>query len=87
MALVEVIGVDPPCKRCTSTHENTEKAASQLKKEGLEIEVKKLNITSQEVISKYGIIISPAIAVDGQVRISGRVPDTYELVKIIKEAL
>jgi multidrug efflux pump subunit AcrA (membrane-fusion protein) len=87
MILVEVIGVNPPCKRCTSTHENTEKAASQLKKEGLEIEVIKLDITSQEVISKYGIILSPAIAVNGQVKITGRVPNTEEIVKIIKEAL
>jgi len=85
MTLVEVIGVDPPCKRCAAAHRSAEEAASLLKKDGVEVTVRKLNITSKEVISKYGVLLSPALAVDGQVRVAGRIPSPNEITRIIKQ--
>ena len=82
---VEVIGVHPPCKRCYTTWKNVDEAASTLKSEGVEVTVKKLNIISKDVISRYGAIISPAIAINGTVKIMGRVPDVKEVEVLLRE--
>ena len=85
--VVEVIGVDPPCKRCAATQKNAEQAISKLKAKGIEATLKKLNIASKEVISKDGIILSPALAINGQVRVAGRIPNPDEILRIIKETI
>ncbi len=85
MVLIEVVGVDPPCKRCAATYKNAEEAASLLRKEGAEVTVQKLNIASKEVIAKYGVLLSPAVAINGQVRIAGRIPSPDEITRIIKQ--
>jgi len=82
---VEVIGVDPPCARCNSLKKAVEAAASQLKESGIEVKVKKLNIISKDVISKYGVLVSPALAVNGKVKLMGSVPSINEVVNIFKE--
>ena len=82
---IEVIGPDPPCKRCATTQKNAEEAASKLRKEGTEVTVRKLDISAKETISKYGVILSPAIAVNGIVRVAGRIPSPDEIVRIITE--
>jgi len=84
--VLEVIGVDPPCKRCAATHKNTEEAASRLREDGADVSVQKLNIASKEVVSKYGVILSPALAVNGQVRIAGRIPSPDEIVRVVKQS-
>jgi len=83
---VEVIGVEPPCKRCHTTWKNVEKAASTLESEGVRVTMKKLNIMSKDVISKYGTIMSPAIALNGTVMIMGRVPDVSEVEALLRQA-
>ena len=85
MVLIEVIGVDPPCKRCATVQQNAERAANELRNEGLEVTTKKLDISSKDTTSKYGIILSPAIALNGKVRIAGRITSSDEIIKIIKE--
>ena len=87
MVMVEVIGVEPPCKRCATTKKNAEEAVAELKKEGIEVKIRKMDIASKETVSKFGIILSPALAVNGKVRVAGRIPNTDEIVKIIKESL
>ncbi|MEM2901437.1 MAG: thioredoxin family protein [Candidatus Bathyarchaeia archaeon] len=83
---VEVIGVNPPCKRCDATWRNVEKAASTLRSEGFEVSVKKLDIASKDVVKRYGALMSPAVAVNGTVKIMGRVPESDEVEKILREA-
>ncbi len=86
MVLVEVIGVDPPCKRCTTAQKNAEEAALRLEKEGLSVIVKKLDMSSKETLSKYGVVLSPALAVNGKVRVAGRIPSPDEIVRLIKQS-
>ena len=81
---VEVIGTEPPCARCASLKKAVESAASTLKESGLVISISKLNILSKEVTSKYGVLVSPALAVNGVVKIIGRVPSANEIVSILK---
>lgn len=84
---VEVVGVSPPCPRCKKTEENAKEAASKLVREGVKVEVVKLNITAKETISKYGVLMSPAIAVNGVVKIMGKVPDIGVIERLLREAL
>jgi hypothetical protein len=85
--MVEVIGVDPPCPRCKKTEENARKAASKLVEEGVKVEVTKLSITARETISKYGVLVSPAIAINGVVKIMGKVPDVGVIERLLREAI
>ncbi|MEM4246597.1 MAG: hypothetical protein QW390_04810, partial [Candidatus Bathyarchaeia archaeon] len=55
---LEVIGVNPPCKRCDATWKNAEKAVSVLRSEGVAVSMKKLDIMSKEVVSRYGALMS-----------------------------
>lgn len=84
MVLIEIIGVDPPCKRCLKTQQNAEQAANELRNEGMKVITKKFDISSKDTISKYGIIVSPAIAIDGKVKVAGRISSSDEIIKIIK---
>jgi glutaredoxin len=83
---VDVIGVVPPCKRCDATWRSAEAAASALRSEGVEVKMNKLDIMSKDVISRYGAIASPALALNGKVRIMGRVPDAKEVETLLREA-
>jgi hypothetical protein len=82
---VEVIGASPPCKRCEVTWKNVEKAASIVRSGEVDIAVKKVDIMSKDVISRYGLLMSPAIIVNGVVKIRGRVPDVKEVETILRE--
>lgn len=84
---VEVIGVSPPCPRCKKTEENAKKAAAKLADEGIEVEVLKLNITAKETISKYGVLMSPAIAINGVVKLMGKVPDPRVIERLVREGV
>jgi hypothetical protein len=84
--IAEVIGPNPPCYRCTTLKENVEAAAKTLRAEGIEVEVKKLDIISREVIRKYGLLLSPALAVNGVVTTMGWIPDKGIIEEILREA-
>jgi len=83
---VEVIGVEPPCMRCQSARKAVEKAAEKLRAEGINVKIEKANVMSKEVIGKYGVLVSPAIAVNGTVKIMGRVPSEDEIESLLREA-
>jgi len=83
---VEVIGVDPPCVRCRAAKKAVEKASEKLKAEGITVHIEKANIMSKEVIGKYGVLVSPAISINGTVKIMGRVPSEDEVEKLLREA-
>ena len=82
---VEVIGVNPPCATCDATWKNTEKAVAVVKTEGIDATMKKLDVISKDVIQKYGVLVSPALALDGAVKIMGRVPDPNEIARLLRE--
>ncbi len=80
---VEVIGVDPPCKRCQATYKSVEEAAQILKKENVNVKISKLNVQSKDTIAKYGVLVSPALAINNVVKVMGRVPDKKEVERLI----
>jgi hypothetical protein len=84
---VGVIGVEPPCKRCQATLKNVEEAVSEVKANGFNVRVLKLNMASKEVVAKYGVVISPSLAVNGSIKVAGRVPDKKEVERILRAAI
>jgi glutaredoxin len=83
---VEVIGPEPPCMRCQAAKKAVEKAAEKLKGSGITVKIEKANIMSKEVVGKYGVLVSPAIAINGTVKIMGRIPSESEVEKLLTEA-
>lgn len=83
---IEVLGPEPPCIRCQTAKKVAEKVAEKLKQKEIAVKVEKINIMSKSAVGKYGILVSPAIAVDGVVKFMGRVPNEAEVEKVVKEA-
>ena len=82
---IEVIGPEPACTRCKTVMQNAEKAAAGAREGGNEVSVQKLNILSNEVIEKYGVLISPALAVNGVIKVMGKVPSKEEIERFLTE--
>ena len=80
---VEVIGVDPPCKRCQATYKSVEEAASTLKAKDINVKMFKLTAQSKDTITKYGVLVPPALAINNVVKIMGRVPEKKEVERLI----
>ena len=75
---IEILGTG--CSKCNKTKEVVEKV---LKNTGVKAEVVK--VEDIETIMKYGVMIIPAVVIDGDVKIAGKVPDEKEIKKWITE--
>ena len=70
MLCIEVIGLEPPCQKCNELLQNAKKAA---KDAGVDAEVVKLWTLSEDVRQKYGLLLSPALVIEGVVVAQGKV--------------
>jgi small redox-active disulfide protein 2 len=73
---IKIIGTG--CPKCKKLAENAEAAAKEL---GIEYEIEK--VTDIKEIMKFGVMVTPALVVDGQVKCVGKVPDTERLKEMI----
>ncbi len=78
---IEVIGLEPPCKKCNELLENVKKAAADV---GIEAEVVKLWILSDEVRQKYGLPLSPALAIEGVLVAQGKVYSAERIASLLR---
>ncbi|MFH1453945.1 MAG: thioredoxin family protein [Armatimonadota bacterium] len=78
MKKIQILGTG--CPKCVKLAESAETAAKEL---GIECEVTK--VTDIQEIMSFGVMMTPALAVDGNIKISGRVPSLEELKKIYQE--
>jgi small redox-active disulfide protein 2 len=76
MKNIKVLGTG--CPKCKKMAECAEEAAREL---GIEFELEK--ITDIAEITRHGVMMTPALVVDGQVKIVGKVPSINELKKLI----
>lgn len=81
---LEIIGPEPPCRRCKETYENAKKAAEKLESEGFDVDVSKLNSVDRDTIKRFGVVRTPALAVNGVLRIAGKVLDHGVIMRIVK---
>ena len=76
MKRLQILGTG--CPKCRRLAETTEEAAKSL---GLEYRMEK--VTDLQAIMGFGVMMTPALAVDGVVMVSGKVPSTEEIRKIL----
>ena len=76
MKKVQVLG--PGCPKCVELAKRTEQAAKAL---GGDYEVEKVSELSK--IMAFGVMTTPALVVDGKVKVVGQVPSVEELKKMI----
>ena len=75
---IEILGVGcPKCKQLTS---NAERAVKEL---NIQAEISK--VTDIDKITGYGVMMTPALAVDGTVVSSGKVLSKDEIKKLISK--
>lgn len=67
------------CATCQTLEANTERALDRV---SLDVSLNK--IEDMEEIMRYGVTGMPALVVDGDVKVSGRVPDPDEIVDLIE---
>ncbi len=72
MKKVQVLGTG--CPKCQQTADNAKAAAQAL---GAEVDLIKVDKPAD--IAEFGVMFTPALAVDGDVKVSGRVPDVDEI--------
>jgi len=81
MMQIEVVGLEPPCKKCTELLENARQAVAEL---GIEAEVTKKWTLSDEMRGKYGLLLSPALVIEGIVVAQGKVFKTERIVGLLQ---
>ena len=76
MRRIQVLGTGcPKCKMLTANAETALKAL------GIDVQVEK--VENIQEIMKFGVMMTPALAVDGQVKVTGKVPSVDEIAKLI----
>lgn len=76
MKKLQVLG--PGCPKCEELAKRTEAAAKAL---GDDYELEK--VTGLSEIMAFGVFITPALVVDGVVKVTGQVPGVEEIKKLI----
>lgn len=74
---IQILGTG--CPKCTKLAQQAEEAAKQL---GVEYEIQKLDNIKD--IMAMGVMMTPALAVDGTVKVVGKVPSIDEIKKLLK---
>jgi small redox-active disulfide protein 2 len=69
------------CAKCNALTTATEKAAQTL---GLQYELEK--VTDLKQIMAFGVMMTPALVVDGKVKVAGKVPNLNELKTMLQPA-
>lgn len=73
---IEVVG--PGCPRCKATERNVSEAVKQL---GIQADVTHVHDVAE--FAKKGVTFTPAIIVDGKIKISGKIPTVDEIKNIL----
>ena len=76
MKKLQILGTG--CPKCSDLANKTEEAAKEL---GLDYELVKVSDIND--IMAFGVMMTPALAVDGEVKVSGKVPGIDEIKKLI----
>ncbi|MGD7654486.1 MAG: thioredoxin family protein [Verrucomicrobiales bacterium] len=76
MKKIKILGTG--CAKCNKLQSETEAAAQRL---GLEYEIEK--VTDMMKFADYGVMVTPALVVDGGLKVAGKVPSAGELEKML----
>ena len=76
MKKIQILGTG--CPKCKKLAENAEEAVKDL---GIEYDIQK--VTNINEIMSFGVMMTPALVVDGDVKIVGKVPSPDEIKKML----
>ena len=74
---IQILGTG--CPKCAKLAEHAAAAAEAV---GEEYEIVK--VTDLDEIMAFGVMMTPALAVDGEVKVVGKVPSPAEIEKLLK---
>jgi small redox-active disulfide protein 2 len=77
---IEILGTG--CAKCNLLEATARKAADKLRVQYELVHVKDLG-----KIAAYGVMMTPALAIDGQVKVVGKVPSEAEITTMLTHAL
>jgi small redox-active disulfide protein 2 len=75
---IQVIGAG--CMKCNEAFNNAKWAVREL---GVDVDVEKVEDIKK--IVEFGVMSTPAIAIDGEVKVSGKVPTVEEIKRLIEK--
>ncbi len=75
---VKILG--PGCKKCLKMASVVRTVAKEY---GLPVQVEKIGNTDR--IAEFGVLLTPAVVIDGDVKCSGRVPSPGEVLTWLKK--
>jgi small redox-active disulfide protein 2 len=78
---MQLLVLGPGCAKCTKLAEQTKQAADEL---GLQYELNKVSDLRQ--IIALGVMMTPALVVNGNVKVVGKVPSVEEIKAILTQA-
>ncbi len=74
---IQILGTG--CAKCDKLYKTVQQAVEEL---GVSAEVEKVTELAQ--IMAMGVMTTPALAIDGQVKLTGKVPSTDEIKQMIQ---
>jgi len=74
---IEIFGTG--CAKCQKLEKNARKAVDEL---GIEAEIDKVEDLSE--ISARGVMMTPALAIDGEIKVKGEILDTEKIKELLK---
>lgn len=77
MTTIQVLGTG--CRKCVSLKDNVEAALQQ---SGIQADVQKIEDINE--IVKFGVMSTPALAIDGDVKIIGKVATIEEILHVLQ---
>lgn len=76
MKKIQILGTG--CPKCSQLYQNAQQAVDET---GIEATVEK--VTNLNDIMAFGVMVTPALAIDGQVKVTGKVPSSQEIQQMI----
>ncbi len=74
---IEIFGTG--CAKCQKLEKNARKAVDEL---GIEAEIDKVEDLSE--ISARGVMMTPALVIDGEIKVKGEILDTEKIKELLK---
>jgi small redox-active disulfide protein 2 len=75
---IEILGTG--CPKCKKLTELTEEVVNEL---GVSVEI--IKVTDINKIIDYGVMVTPALVIDGNVKVAGKIPEKEKIKRWIKE--
>jgi len=75
---VEILGVG--CSKCNKLYDLV---TELVKKQGIDADVVK--VEDLKIFAQYGVLMTPALVIDGKVKVAGKIPKEAEITKWLSD--